>query len=309
MPFSARPATEADVRGIVELEVRWDTYWFGAPEHDEAEVRESFDRVDPLADRSRLLLDDGRLIAAAWWWRPDNTTILVDPSAASAAIYRDILPWLVDSGAGSAEALARDEELRAALAEHGWEHVHSQFELLRDPAGLPEPRWPDGVTVSSLGAGDVEQVYTLIYDDAAWADVPGHTRRDFDEWHSLFVAGNDPDQQVVAREDGRLVGVALGKTFSDGTGWVAQLAVSHGQRDRGLGTALLAEAFGRRVAAGATQLGLGVSAANSDALRLYERLGLTIDREWMVHRPRQPTMPGRARARARRTQADCPATS
>jgi ribosomal protein S18 acetylase RimI-like enzyme len=31
-------------------------------------------------------------------------------------------------------------------------------------------------------------------------------------------------------------------------------------------------------------VGLGVSATNAGALRLYERLGLTIDREWMVYR-------------------------
>jgi GNAT superfamily N-acetyltransferase len=286
MPFTTRPATAADVPELVALQTRWDTHWFGAPEHDEGEVRESFDRVDPLTERSLVLLDDDRLVAAAWWWRPDDATILVDPVADTEAACRDLLPWLADSGAEQAEALGRDVELRSALTRYGWEHVRSQFELLRDPAGLPAPSWPDGVTVSSLG-DDADEVYRVIYDEAGWADVPGHGRRDVEEWHSLFVADVDPAQQVLAREDGRLVGVALGKTFSDGTGWVAQLAVPRDQQGRGLGTALLAEAFGRRVAAGATQLGLGVSAANADALRLYQRLGLTIDREWMVHRPRR----------------------
>jgi ribosomal protein S18 acetylase RimI-like enzyme len=76
----------------------------------------------------------------------------------------------------------------------------------------------------------------------------------------------------------------LGTTFSDGMGWVAQLAVPRDMRGRGIGSALLAEAMHRRLTGGATQLGLGVSAANPDALRLYERLGFRIDREWMAYR-------------------------
>jgi ribosomal protein S18 acetylase RimI-like enzyme len=130
----------------------------------------------------------------------------------------------------------------------------------------------------------VTEVHRLVYEEAGWGDVPGHTMRDLDEWLDLFVTGEDPAQQVVARSDGRLVGAALGKVFPDGTGWVAQVAVRRDQQGRGLGTALLAEAFARRAAAGATQVGLGVSATNPGALRLYRRLGLDIEREWMVHR-------------------------
>lgn len=284
MPVTARPATPADVIDIVDLQARWDTHWFGAPEHDEAEVTVSLRRAEPLAERSRLLLDGDRLLAAAWWWRSDDATILIDPDTESGRAARDLVPWLARGGADHVEALARDNELLGVLAELGWVHVRSQFELLGSPDGLPAPEWPDGVSVSVLG-DDTAEVHRLIYEEAGWADVPGHTTRDLDEWRSLFVTGEDPAQQVLARADGRLVGAALGKIFSDGTGWVAQLAVHRDQQGRGLGSALLAEAFARRVAAGATQLGLGVSATNASALRLYERIGLTIDREWMVHRP------------------------
>ena len=83
----------------------------------------------------------------------------------------------------------------------------------------------------------------------------------------------------------RLVGVALGHTFSDGAGWVAQLAVAEDHRGRGLGRALLLEALRRRVAAGATALGLSVSALNPDALRLYLDVGLVVDREWRTYLP------------------------
>ena len=267
------------------LQQRWETHWFGAPEHDEDDVRADLGRVDPPTERSRLLLDGDRLVAAAWWWRPDDPTVLVDPDPAVDAeeACRDLVGWLGRSGAVQVEALWRDVALLRALADQGWVHVRSQFELVRPAHDLPAPTWPDGVTVSSLGA-DATEVHRLVYEQAGWGDVPGHTMRGLDEWLDLFVTGEDPAQQVVARADGRVVGAALGKVFPDGTGWVAQVAVRRDQQGRGLGTALLAEAFARRAAAGATQVGLGVSATNPDALRLYRRLGLDIDREWTVHR-------------------------
>jgi ribosomal protein S18 acetylase RimI-like enzyme len=280
-----RPATPSDVAGVVALQRRWETHWFGAPEHDEDDVRADLGRAEPLAERSRLLLDGGRVVAAAWWWRPDDPTVLVEPGPEvdDVAASRELVAWLGRSGAVQVEALWRDATLLATLAEQGWVHVRSQFELVRPADDLPAPAWPDGVTVSSLG-DDPAEVHRLVYEEAGWADVPGHTVRDLDEWLDLFVTGEDPDQQVLARQDGRPVGAALGKVFADGTGWVAQVAVRRDQQGRGLGSALLAEAFARRVAAGATQVGLGVSAANVHALRLYQRLGLAVDREWMVHR-------------------------
>jgi ribosomal protein S18 acetylase RimI-like enzyme len=88
---------------------------------------------------------------------------------------------------------------------------------------------------------------------------------------------------VLAWRGERLVGVAIGRMFSDGTGWVAQLAVAKDERGQGLGRALLLEALRRRRAAGATSVGLGVQHENRGALTLYLDVGLTIDREWMQY--------------------------
>jgi ribosomal protein S18 acetylase RimI-like enzyme len=287
---TARPATAADVDGIVALQARWDSAWFGGPDRDEDEVRADLRRADPLAERSLLLHDGEHLVAAAWWWRSDDPTLLVDPALGGGGVAAtgQLVSWLASSGAEQVEALSRDSVLLDVLAQQGWVHVRSQFELLRPAEGLPTASWPPGVTVSGLG-DDATEVHRLVYLDAGWGDVPGHTVRSLDEWLDLFVTDVDPAQQVLCRQGGRLLGVALGKVFTDGTGWVAQLAVRRDAQGRGLGRALLAEAFGRRVAAGATQLGLGVSATNAAALRLYESLGLTVDREWMVHRLRTTT--------------------
>ncbi len=63
----------------------------------------------------------------------------------------------------------------------------------------------------------------------------------------------------------------------------------HDLQKRGIGRALLLEAFRRRVAGGAQRLGLGVSAENARALGLYVGIGLQIDREWRTYRPARAT--------------------
>ena len=42
-----------------------------------------------------------------------------------------------------------------------------------------------------------------------------------------------PDQIALARRGDALLGVVIGRTFSDGTGWIAQLAVARSARTRG----------------------------------------------------------------------------
>jgi ribosomal protein S18 acetylase RimI-like enzyme len=276
----ARPATAADLPLLTELFRRWDTVQFGAPEHDESEVRETFGN-ETLEERTRLLFVDDRLVAAAWYWSGE-TILLVDPELDPAPLYADLLPWLAARHV-PIDALATDDQLQHALDTGGWKHERSSFELIRRVSGdwtPAEPRWPDGVELTDLR--DLEAVHRLIYLDAAWAEVPGHPERAYADWRGIFVTDKeDPAQQVLAWRDGRLVGVAMGRIFSDGAGWVSQLAVAKSERGRGLGRALLLESFRRRVTAGATLLGLSVQGNNRDAIGLYLDVGLTIDREWM----------------------------
>jgi mycothiol synthase len=281
--MEVRPASGDDVPAIAALDRRWETVWFGAPEQDEDEVRERFDR----AEDSVLVLDGDRPIAASWWAGVD-ASLVVDPAAAVEEVYPVVLAWLERQPGLELSALNRDAKLLAALDTRGWRHVNSSFELIRpvtDDWVLADPVWPDGIVVGALGPDDRPAVHHLIYVDAAWSEVPGHPDRTFDEWREIFVNDRVPaDQQVLAWRGEQLVGAALGRIFADGTGWVAQLAVAKPERGRGLGQALLLAALHRRRAAGATSVGLGVQVENRTALGLYLGVGLTIDREWMEFR-------------------------
>ena len=278
----ARPASPQDLPALTELYRAWDVAQFGVPEHDADEVAETFGPEGTLEQQSRLLLDGDRLVAAAWYWSTE-TSLLVDPSIDPAEAYADLVPWLAAGGV-AVDALASDAPLQDVLRSGGWQHDRSSFELVRAVGGdwtLPEPVWPEGVTMTDLRSADLAELHRLIYVEAGWSEVPGHPERDFASWRDIFVTDKeDPAQQVVAWRAGRPVGVATGRIFSDGAGWIAQLAVAKSERGRGLGRALLLEALRRRVAAGATLLGLSVQAQNRTAIGLYLGVGLTVDREW-----------------------------
>ena len=283
--MEARPATSADVPAVAELQHRWDIAWFGASEHSTEEVAEYFGYTDSLAEDSRLLFDGGRLVGAGFRWGSD-TLLLTDPDAEPGPLHDHLLPWFAQRP-GLVEALNRDERLRAALETSGWHHHKSAFELTRPVTPdfeLPEPSWPAGITVRDFDPADAAAVHRLIYVDAGWAEVPGHPDRTFEDWHKIFVTEHTkPEQQVIAWRAERIVGVAMGRTFDDGTGWVAQLATAKAERGKGLGRAMLIEALRRRMAGGATALGLGVQATNRHALGMYLDAGLAIDREWMQY--------------------------
>lgn len=286
----SRPATRDDLPAIAALQERWETRWFGAPEQDLHELDESFGKAEPLAERSLVLLgDEDRLLGAAWWYQETHSHVVVDPELDPAPLYDELLPFLRSSGSRSVEALDRDTALLDALGRHGWRHHVSAFELIRDVTGgwQPDPpSWPEGIEVTTLRPGDEDTAHEMIYRRTGWTDIPGHHHRGYDEWRSLFLPEAVPyHRHVLAWEDGRLLGIAVGRVFSDGTGWVSQLAVDRDQQGRGLGRALLLESFARSIEAGATKVGLSVSAENRGALGLYQRVGLEIDREWLEHEP------------------------
>lgn len=283
----ARPAHLDDLPALLALQTAWEQDWFGVVESDASEVRESLDLAQPLADRSRLLHDEnGRLLAAGLWFSATDSTLLVDPAIDPSAVYDDLLGWF-GAARVPVDALGTDQRLSAHLERLGWSPHGSSFELLRAVSTdwvLAVPAWPTGVTLTRMGI-DTALLHDLIYRQADWAGVTGHPDRSHEEWTRVLMHDLVPEQQVLAWQDGALVGVALGKVFSDGTGWVSQLAVATPARGQGLGRALLLEALRRRVQAGATQLGLSVSAANANALRLYLDVGLEVQREWRQHLP------------------------
>jgi mycothiol synthase len=280
-----RPASPDDLASIAELQRRYDNAWFGASEHSVDEVEELLGYADPLAENSMLGIDGDGLVAMGLRFGSD-TMLTIDPETANDPVYERVLPWFAER-TGYTEVLSRDEAALAAVEAAGWTHSKSAFDLIVDVTPelkLADPAWPDGIVVRDFDPADVAAFHHLIYVDAGWAEIPGHPARDFDEWQRIFITEHTvPTQQVIAWRGERIVGVAMGRTWDDGTGWISQLATAKDERGRGLGRAMLREALRRRVAAGATSLGLSVQAANRGALRMYLDAGLQIDREFRTY--------------------------
>jgi mycothiol synthase len=284
--MTSRPATADDIPAIAELHERWEIALLGAPEESADELRERIEGLGPLAEGSLLVVDAEEARGVGLRSRND-TMIFADPAVDAAPVYAELLDWFAAGSPAKLDALSNDGVLRAALDRAGWRHHMSSFELFRavdDSLHLAEPAWPDGITVRDFRVEEAEAIHHLIYVDAGWAEVPGHPHRDYEEWRGIFVTEHTvPDQQVLAWRGDRLVGVAMGRTWDDGTGWVSQLATAKDERGKGLGRALLLDALTRRRNAGATSLGLAVEGENRGALNLYLGVGLQINREWMEY--------------------------
>jgi mycothiol synthase len=195
----------------------------------------------------------------------------------------------VEEGAVYFQANTRDvEEDRKALFESvGMAPVRYFVNMVRPiNNGLPPVEMPDGFRLRPFDpAQDMETVWRV--DVESFQDHWGFTGfpfEDFEHW----VQGPHfrPELCLLAEEQAssRVVGIGLNKIDPD---WIAQtgrqegyvntLAVLRDYRQRGLGTALLAQSLRVLHGAGMEAAHLGADAENlTGAVRLYERLGFQV---------------------------------
>lgn len=104
------------------------------------------------------------------------------------------------------------------------------------------------------------------------------------------VLESERDDLLLAREDGRVLGLALVQDkdtppypafIQRRYTYLMDLVVAPGHRGRGIGRALLEAVKGWAESRNAEFIELGVLAQNEDAIRLYESLGFKISRKIM----------------------------
>jgi len=148
----------------------------------------------------------------------------------------------------------------------------------------------EGFTVRPATVVDVEAVTAMwlkmaemhaAYDPQRWhwCEAPA------EKWAKFFVDSLARDSAVIlvaADRADRPVGFLVGAIAAASPvmavrtrAEVSDLYIEPGLRRSGLGTALLNEAFDRFGRRGAEQVVLSVAVANTEAIRLYEKLGLT----------------------------------
>jgi mycothiol synthase len=179
----------------------------------------------------------------------------------------------VDLGVWAHEGDAR----RIALFErHGYRHVRTFRRLDLDLAEPPAaPTWPDGISVRGFRRHRDEAVVHAAMDEA----FRDHWRPDvmsLEEWLAFRFKRPDLDLGLwwVAWAGDEVAGATLAMETPLG-GYIADLAVRRPWRGRGLGRALLLQAFTELRRRGRTRAYLGVDSENATgAMHLYTALGM-----------------------------------
>jgi mycothiol synthase len=171
------------------------------------------------------------------------------------------------------------DRARALLQSRGYHCVRHFFHMVigLDDVATPPPM-SDGLSLRSFDPDrDIRDVHRLIED--AFQDHWNFTPVSFDSFqHRVNTEHFDAELTSLVCADDQVVGVAFNGTKL-GMGWVEDLAVRKDMRGRGIGELLLQHTFGLFKAKGWSRVGLGVDTANaSGALRLYERVGMTVMR-------------------------------
>jgi mycothiol synthase len=165
-------------------------------------------------------------------------------------------------------------------AARGWRVARHSWAMGRELSGvLPEPVWPNGITVRAAEESDSRAVHAL--DQEAFADHFNFNPMPFEDWRQMADAyASTPDFWLLAFDDADLVGISLNAPAmpeDPEQGYIGELGVRRDHRGQGLGLALLRASFRQLAEAGAKRVKLDVDSENlTGATRLYERAGMHV---------------------------------
>ena len=279
-----------DAARVLELMIRRDVEEVGHPDSILEDLRYDWDHISLERDAWLALTPEGGLAgyaAVVPWKAALRYDVLVDPSWPGAAREpgRELLARCQTRGAelargGTCQPIARlyiahvNDAERAMAEAAGFRLVRYQFQMrIQMEAPPPPPEWPAGVKLrTALPGQDDRAIHALI--QAAF-DRPGRTPQPFEAWQEFMIQSAlfQAELWFLAEANGELAGVCLCFACPE-IGWVQALGVVKGQRQRGLGTALLRHAFGEFWKRDMGLVGLAVQAENEAAVALYEAAGM-----------------------------------
>jgi mycothiol synthase len=294
--IEVRAPTLDDVESLADLVNREADELYG--EHDETpeSVRLWLTGPDlnPETD-ARIAVTGDRIVGYAdisdhphpkYW--ADLRVPLSEGDEARQALYDWLEQRFTERAAGDDGALLRfflwspDEPMKRLLERSGYELMRHSYRMRIDFSDdVPEPEFPEGISVRTVTDDDTDIVYATHQE--SFEDSWEHTRTPRDEWEHWLRSGEsfDPTLWFLAEEKGEPAGVLLGKPqeAEEGMGWVSVLGVRRPWRRRGVGRALLLHAFEEFRRRGFTSVGLGVDASSlTGAVRLYENAGMHVAR-------------------------------
>ncbi len=139
------------------------------------------------------------------------------------------------------------------------------------PRETPAPVWPEGTVVRGFRPTDAEHLHALL--EHAYRNGGGSVAP-FDVWLPRLLGDGefDPATCFLVTSGDELAAASICWT----SGFVKDLVVHDSWRRRGLGESVLRLAFRTFQERGAQRVDLKVEAQNAGAIRLYERVGMTV---------------------------------
>ncbi len=287
--YLRRPMIE-DKQTVLDLMLRCDIRDVGQPDSDMADLNYDWSQMDLGQDAWIALDGKGALRgygAVLPWSCGRRLAIYDDPGTEHDDLFLGLL--LLCEGRATRQLADLQDESKRMLITHVADAIDYQNKTLSDAGyairrhifnmhidldqDIHEPRWPEGVTLRNAQTGiDDEHIHAVI--QKAF-EKPDHPEQTFDEWQEFMMRADlyQSDLWFLAVSGDEIVGTCLCFPYEN-MGWVRQLAVRQDFRQRGLGSALLLQAFRAFRQLDYDKVGLAVESHNEHACRLYERVGM-----------------------------------
>jgi mycothiol synthase len=289
-----RPPVAADAAAVTELVVAVESSLYGTKMFSEEDLLEEWAELD-VEQNARVVGEGERIVGYGAIHESGGigrTEGYVHPDALGRGIGTMLAAELEENATRAgvrtihASVFEADAPGRRLFESRGYRavRVFREMRIVLD-APPPAPQWPEGLRVVPFDpAHDAADFHAA--DEEAFAEHWGHTPRDFEEWSKRSLASDrfDPALWCVVRAGDEIVAGSISTAGSYGGGFVHALFTRRPWRKRGVGAALVADAFARLWERGERSIGLGVDAENdTGAFRLYERAGMTPALGWVIY--------------------------
>jgi mycothiol synthase len=284
-PLSWRPPRTSDAPAVLGLIVTRDLADLGVVDYTLEDLRDEWAAgagVDLDADA--VVVEAGGTLVGFAIVRRSSSLIQVAPEYEGRGLDERLLRWAEDRERERGRALHRqevpggNERAQELMWAGGYCRARSYWRMARPLERMPESsRMPEGF---EAGAPDVDSDARTLHelDAQSFAANADYEPESFDDFRAEHLRAHDldPALSLLAESHGQPAAFLLARRWQgEGVGYVDLLAVQPRYRGRGVASAMLETAFVAFVKAGLTQAQLGVASDNADALRLYERVGMS----------------------------------
>ena len=290
---SLTPVT-ADAAAVTELVGAHESRLYPRSSFSQADLEDEWHELDLERD-ARVVREGERIVGYSVVRErvePRRVEAYVHPDASGRGIGALLATALEEDAARDGvhriqnAVLEADSDARRLLESLGYGAVRVfrelRIELREEP---PAPVWPDGLRVVPFDPERDVAAFHAAHQEA-FADSWDFTPRDLETWSTLHLTSErfDPGLWCLVRAGDEIAAGTVSSADTYGGGFVQSLFTRRAWRGRGVGAALLADAFRRLWERGERSIGLGADAASDSlAFRIYERAGMTPALGWVMY--------------------------